>query len=63
MGVPHDMDEVTDWCRKCGASLKDIVDQQFLCTAAPNVTGVSHIIARRFFEQKLRPALESSGLS
>lgn len=50
MDIPHDMDHPTEFCRKCGAGAFQILDKNYICTAAPNVIGVSHIIARRKFE-------------
>lgn len=52
--APHRFDEMTDWCVVCGCSHVDFVDgYRPSCDVYGNVTGVSHIIARKRFEALL----------
>lgn len=61
MDAQHSMDILTDYCRKCGASAKDIVERNSFCIDAENVTGVSHLIARRQFKELMNDSLDKLG--
>lgn len=54
--LKHDMDEMTKFCRRCGASARQIEDRDLPCTNAPNVVAISHITSRGWFERADRPS-------
>ncbi len=57
----HDMDEVTQYCRHCGASLCDIIERNFICTSADNIVGISHIVRGRRLDALVGLSLQTPG--
>ena len=60
--MPHDMDDMTDYCRKCGVSWRQIVRDRVEC-ATGNVVGISHVIARGKMKAYIRAVyLDENGV-
>ncbi len=47
----HDIDLESEFCKNCGRSLPDIVDNQLKCDPPKNLTAISH---RRYKQRRAK---------
>lgn len=64
LGLGHDFEEYTRYCKKCGCSEPDY-EKGFRpkCDLHGNVTGISHIIAMRRIDALMEPQSSTSQYS
>lgn len=56
--MTHDWDFHSDFCTRCGAARRDVVDGvREQCAGAENVVAVSHLIAAKRFDAIVRKVM------